>query len=164
MIKSDLSPPQRLPLRLPPPAYNTKRPLRRREKLNGICATCCGDEILLERQRFSQKFSGTHEAICRCHVLIACAASVSVWFWRKEKPRNEIFGFGQFWHGLWLSFGNHTKTLATQATCRRKRYLYKCNICLKTYVQDYSSLHGTLSLKLDSNVNLEYRGSRMLCL
>ena len=31
-------------------------------------ATCCSDKILLRRQRFSQKFSGTHEAICRCNV------------------------------------------------------------------------------------------------
>ena len=27
-------------------------------------ATCCCDKILLQRQRFSQKFSSTHEAIC----------------------------------------------------------------------------------------------------
>ena len=31
-------------------------------------ATCCCDKILLQRQRFSQKFSSTHEAICRCDV------------------------------------------------------------------------------------------------
>ena len=31
-------------------------------------ATCCSDKIMLRRQRFSQKFSSTHEAICRCDV------------------------------------------------------------------------------------------------
>ena len=30
-----------------------------------IFATCCSDKILSRRQRFSQKFSSTHEAICR---------------------------------------------------------------------------------------------------
>ena len=29
-------------------------------------ATCCSNKILSRRQRFSQKFSSTHEAICRC--------------------------------------------------------------------------------------------------
>ena len=31
-------------------------------------ATCCGEKILLQRQRFSQNFSSTHEEICRCNV------------------------------------------------------------------------------------------------
>ena len=35
---------------------------------NQIFATCCGNKILLQRQRFSQKFSSTHEAICCCNV------------------------------------------------------------------------------------------------
>ena len=40
-------------------------------------ATCCGDKILLRRQRFSQKFSSTHEGICRFdlssqHVAATC--------------------------------------------------------------------------------------------
>ena len=30
--------------------------------------TCCSDILLLRRQRFSQKFSSTLEAICRCDV------------------------------------------------------------------------------------------------
>ena len=38
-------------------------------KSDWICATCCGDKILLQRQRFSQKFSSTHEGISRCNVL-----------------------------------------------------------------------------------------------
>ena len=42
-----------------------------------FCATCCCDKILLRRQRFSQKFSSTHEGICRCdlssqHVAATC--------------------------------------------------------------------------------------------
>ena len=45
-----------------------------RDKSHKFCliwffATCCCDKILLQRQRFSQKFSSTHEAICRCNVL-----------------------------------------------------------------------------------------------
>ena len=31
-------------------------------------ATCCSDKIPLRRQRFSQRFSSTHEAISRCDV------------------------------------------------------------------------------------------------
>ena len=37
-------------------------------KSDRICATCYGNKILLWRQRFSQKFSGTHEVICHCDV------------------------------------------------------------------------------------------------
>ena len=39
-------------------------------KSDRICATCYGDIILLRRQRFSQKFSGTHEVICRCDICV----------------------------------------------------------------------------------------------
>ena len=38
-------------------------------KSDRICATCCGDKILLQRQRFSQKFSWTHKGISHCDVL-----------------------------------------------------------------------------------------------
>ena len=61
------------------PPYNTKRPLRRREKSDGIYVTCCGDK---------KKFSSTHEAICRCHASLAWVASISAWkdrgtgFWK----------------------------------------------------------------------------------
>ena len=37
-------------------------------KSDKICATCRGDKTLLQRERFSQNFSSTHEAICRCDV------------------------------------------------------------------------------------------------
>ena len=37
-------------------------------KSDRICETCCGDKILLQRQIFSQNFSGTHEAICCCNL------------------------------------------------------------------------------------------------
>ena len=36
-------------------------------KSDWICATCCGDKILLQQQIFT-KFSSTHEAIYRCNV------------------------------------------------------------------------------------------------
>ena len=42
-----------------------------------IFATCCSDKILLQRQRFSQKFSSTHEAICRCDVSPHLVAATS---------------------------------------------------------------------------------------
>ena len=42
-----------------------RRNKTRKIKSDWICATCCGDKILLQRQRFSQNFSSTHEAICR---------------------------------------------------------------------------------------------------
>ena len=48
-------------------------------KSDGVYATCCGDKILLRRQRFLQKFSRINKAICRCYVSLACVASVSVW-------------------------------------------------------------------------------------
>ena len=35
------------------------------------------DKILLRRQRFSQKFSSTHEAICRCDVSPHLVAATS---------------------------------------------------------------------------------------
>ena len=40
-----------------------------------ICATCCGNKILLQLQRFSQKFSSTHGAICRCNVSLRHVAA-----------------------------------------------------------------------------------------
>ena len=40
-------------------------------KSDWICATCCGDKILLQQQRFSQKSYSTHEAICRCWCVTA---------------------------------------------------------------------------------------------
>ena len=42
-----------------------RRNKTRKIKSDWICATCCGDKILLQRQRFSENFSSTHEAICR---------------------------------------------------------------------------------------------------
>ena len=39
-----------------------------RFSLIGFFATCCSDKIPLRRQRFSQRFSSTHGAICRCDV------------------------------------------------------------------------------------------------
>ena len=45
-------------------------------KSDWICATCCGDKILLKRQRFSQKFS-THEVkmtLYQFHPSIVCIA------------------------------------------------------------------------------------------
>ena len=41
----------------------------RKKSNQTIFAIYCGDKILLQIQRFSQKFFSTHEAICRCDVL-----------------------------------------------------------------------------------------------
>ena len=46
-------------------------------KSDRIYATCCGDKILLQRQRFSQNFSRTHEAICCCDVSSRHVAATS---------------------------------------------------------------------------------------
>ena len=46
-------------------------------KSDRICATCYGNNILLQRQRFSQKFSVTHEVICRCDVSLQHVAATS---------------------------------------------------------------------------------------
>ena len=57
--------------------------------------------------------------------LLACVASVSVWFRSKERPRNGIFGilapfFAQSLTLVPLSLLlNHTETLATQSTTPR---------------------------------------------
>ena len=46
-------------------------------KSDRICATCYGNKILLQRQRFSQKFSVTHEVIYRCDVSLQHVAATS---------------------------------------------------------------------------------------
>ena len=58
-------------------------------------ATCCGDKILLRSQSFLQKFSRTHEAICRCDVSPHRVAATSrgtctheaTWTWSDLSPR-----------------------------------------------------------------------------
>ena len=108
-------------------------------KSDGIYATCSSDKILLQRQRFSQKFSSTKEPICRCHVSLACIASVSVWKDRgtglsvlaaREVERNYIFA-----RKRWL------RRLSGDATCccnysprdlARVKKRYKSKLCPKT--------------------------------
>ena len=66
-------------------------------------AACCCDKILLQGQRFSQKFSSTHEAICRCdvsqrHVAATCRLvstdlnSRVNWYttWLRFRVRNSV--------------------------------------------------------------------------
>ena len=54
-----------------------------------IFSTCCSDKILLGRQRFSQKSSNTHQAICRCnvsprHVAATCRPMcIDLWKWQR---------------------------------------------------------------------------------
>ena len=38
-------------------------------KSDSICAICCGNKILLQRQRFLQKSSTTQEVVCLCDTL-----------------------------------------------------------------------------------------------
>ena len=51
-----------------------------------FCVTCRGDKILLQRQRFSQNFSSTLEAICCCEVspqhVAATFFTCNCWFAR----------------------------------------------------------------------------------
>ena len=79
-------------------------------KSDGLYATCCGDKILLRRQRFLQKFTRINEAICRCYVSLACVASVSVWKDRgrglsvlgaREMERQPIFAQKRWQRRLW---------------------------------------------------------------
>ena len=51
-----------------------RRNMSQKIKSDRIFATYCGDKILLRRQRFSQKFSSTHGAICRRNVLLQLVA------------------------------------------------------------------------------------------
>jgi len=84
-------------------------------KSDGVYATCCGDKILLRRQRFLQKFSRTNEAICRCYVSLACVASVSAW---KDRGTGlSVFGEREMRNGTTANF--RTETLAAQARWRR---------------------------------------------
>ena len=46
-------------------------------KSDRIYAICCGDKIMLQRQRFSQKFSTTHEEIFRLDVSLQHVAATS---------------------------------------------------------------------------------------
>ena len=55
-------------------------------KLDRICATWGGNKILLQRQRFLQNFSSTHEAICHCdvspqHVHVAATSHQTCTYW-----------------------------------------------------------------------------------
>ena len=50
---------------------------RKKIKSDRICATCRGDKILLQKKNFSQKFSSTHEAICRSDVSARRVAGTS---------------------------------------------------------------------------------------
>ena len=51
----------------------------RKSNQTKVCAPCCGYKILLQRQRFWQKLSSEHEAICRCHVMLQLAAVRMMW-------------------------------------------------------------------------------------
>ena len=59
-----------------------------------FCETCCGDKILLKRQRFSQKFSRTNKENCLCNVSKQCVAptclfqkSTHLRFWQIQSHR-----------------------------------------------------------------------------
>ena len=59
-----------------------------------FCETCCGDKILLKRQRFSQKFSSTNKENCLCNVSKQCVAptclfqkSTHLRFWQIQSHR-----------------------------------------------------------------------------
>ena len=64
---------------------------RKKIKSDWICATCYSDKILLQRQRFSQKFSSTQEAICCCDVsLHNVAATCRLECTDLKRKENEI--------------------------------------------------------------------------
>ena len=63
-------------------------------KSDRICATCRGDKILLQRQRFSQNFCSTHEAICRCDVSPRLVAATCRLVCTDLKGRDLQFSWG----------------------------------------------------------------------
>ena len=56
----------------------------------------------------------------RSHVSLACVASLSVWFWRKERPRNGIFGFGRARNG---TTANLRTVFDSRSEIAQKRWL-----------------------------------------
>ena len=65
-------------------------------------ATCCSDKIPLQRQRFSQKFSSTHEAICRSdvsphRVAATCRLVCTDLYWLIDKFENMNTWSVDFW-------------------------------------------------------------------
>ena len=59
--------------------------------------------------------------------ILACIASVSVWFWNKEIPRNEIFGFDHAKNESRTSPHTHTHSL-------RLSFLILCNKKAQKYL------------------------------
>ena len=67
-----------------------------------IFVTCCSDKIPLQRQRFSQKFSSTHEAICCSdvsphHVAATCRLVCTDLYWLIDKFENMNTWSVDFW-------------------------------------------------------------------
>ena len=58
-------------------------------KSDWICVICCS-KILLPRQRFSQKFSSSHKAICCCDCPVTCFSSLSpdLYIYSDMSPRH----------------------------------------------------------------------------
>ena len=73
-----------------------------------ICffATCCCNKIMLQRRKFSQKFSITDEAICRCDVSLRHVATTC----RLLCVGHYDFMTGEFY--FMAEFSNLLKTLS----------------------------------------------------
>ena len=59
-------------------------------------ATCCSDKILLQRQRFLQKVSSTHEAICRSDIWVQLVARPVHTEWSIANLSHSVFTSSSF--------------------------------------------------------------------
>ena len=63
---------------------------------NFFFATCCSDKILLQRQRFSQKVSSTHEAISRSNIWVQLVARPVHTEWSVANLSHSVFTSSSF--------------------------------------------------------------------
>ena len=120
--------------------YVSATELCRRNKSQKFCliwfsATCCCHKLLLPRQRFSQKFSSTHKAICRCDVLLwhvaatcrqVCTRPLRVFKAVKATQKGEKLKQGSNVNGDWtrdLTYRRtHTSQLGHSCSCLQQFY------------------------------------------
>ena len=64
-----------------------------------LCDLLRRQNSVAETKIFTKIFQYT-----RSHVSLVCVASISVWFWRKERRKNRIFDFGRARNGTTANF------------------------------------------------------------
>ena len=112
-------------MRVPPPPLQHKEASAKEREIKRNLRELLRRQNSVAETKIFTKFSGTHEAICRCHVSLACVTSVSVWFWRKERPGNGIFGFGRARNGATANFRT---VFDSRSETARKRLLRRLRV------------------------------------